>query len=121
MASWATSSASALLRKTPRATRKARGPHSARRSSNSRRNSAAATGSDSGSRVHSVCAAVPGLVRANSCIRLVCEPNALALPLQLPDAAVGKMVRLGVETIYHRGAEFAEKEDQTVLRRRVRT
>jgi hypothetical protein len=43
----------------------------------------------------------------------VCEPNALALPLQLPDAAVGKMVRLGVERIYHRGAEFAEKENQT--------
>jgi hypothetical protein len=36
---------------------------------------------------------VPGRVRASSCIRLVCEPNALALPLQLPDATVGKMVR----------------------------
>ncbi len=33
IASWATSSASAVLRKTPRATRKASGPHSARRSS----------------------------------------------------------------------------------------
>ncbi len=65
-ASCATSSASAALRNTPRATRNANGPHSASRSSNSRRTAAAAAAFASASPDQPVRAALVGWVRASS-------------------------------------------------------
>src|SRR6267142_5350980 len=99
-ASWATSSASAVLRRTPRATRYASGPHSARRASNSRVASAWAA-----SRADSFPSVPLGWIRTSSCIGLPVKARTLlfrastmhsksrAIPVQLPDAAVWDLVQ----------------------------
>src|SRR6267142_1514529 len=99
-ASWATSSASAVLRRTPRATRYASGPHSARRASNSRVASAWAA-----SRADSFPSVPLGWIRTSSCIGLPVKARTLlfraatmhsksrAIPVQLPDAAAWDLVQ----------------------------
>ena len=88
------SSASAVLRRTPRATRKASEPHSASRSSNSRRSSATPV-----SRAASLSAVRPSWARTSSCIPI-------RSPYKMPDAVVRELVQPRIKSIMNFRASY---------------
>jgi len=103
-ASCATSSASALLRRTPRATRYASGPHSLRRSSNSRRRAVWAA-----SFANSFSAVRPGWIRTSSCIGSLMRAKT-ARPPRTPARRRSRSFgsrKLGLASVFNKSVKYS--------------